>query len=148
MIRIPVEGAIVRGQRGNMASNHINHDTVHIDVHLPDHLRHLQGSLLVNRVNIDRIYGRLVTSVTPVVIQPVTIKESPHYKFITGDHQPYKNYLTLTKYPDHTTEKFQQLISDFIYLGNEYRNHYIICEEKDGNYYIAVSYTHLRLPTN
>lgn len=120
-----------------MPNHEADHGDCGPDIHLPDHLRHLKGKLSIRKVKTDKIYGRLITSVDPVVIRPIAIRKSPHYKFIRGDHRPYMSYIDLTNRPEFLIENFRELIDNFTtYLDNGYENYYIICEEKNGRYYI------------
>lgn len=63
------------------------------------------------KVNINDVYARIVTTEGSFITIPLT--ESPHYKFLKGNEQPYFDYMELAKQPEHSVSIFRKLISEF-----------------------------------
>lgn len=88
------------------------------------------------KVNIDDIRARIV-DVYPFSHKTIKLSDSPHYAYLKGDKQMYIDYLRIAHQKDHSPEIYNRLIESFKgYLVGDFKNQYILCEEKDGKYVI------------
>ena len=66
---------------------------------------------LVN-VNITELRAVIIVK-WPKIKRIIRLEDSPHYQYLLGNKQPYIDYLKIAHQPDHSVEKYQQLINEF-----------------------------------
>ena len=72
----------------------------------------------------------------------VSIEETPHYRLLTGDEEPYRRYMNKNKWKNygiqHSYENFKKLINNFhSYLEKPYEKDYIYCRSDNGKYIVV-----------
>jgi hypothetical protein len=80
-------------------------------------------------VPINRIKARIVSGTG---LKVIGLEDSPHYAFLSGQEQPYIDYLKIANQPDHSVEKFKTLIAEF----DKVRAGYILCDKQKDEYII------------
>lgn len=69
------------------------------------------------------------------------LKDSPHYKFLTGKPEVYEKYIKefsgIHITDDYSPKKFSELAKDFSYLSHPNELNYIITDEFQLNKYIV-----------
>ena len=81
------------------------------------------------KVNINNVYARLAVDGK---LKVIPLPESPHYKFLTGDEDPYIKYMEIVKQPEHSVAIYRKLIVTF----NIEKSKHIKCRLHKGKYII------------
>lgn len=93
---------------------------------------------VIKKINLCDLKARIVTRVenSHVEHKHVLLKDTPHYQFINGNKEPYRNYLKNFTWAvgfgrDHSEEIFLNLIlrlDEYGYLSGPNNGDYIVCE--------------------
>ncbi len=107
---------------------------------VPHHIKSFSHFTL-KKVPIDSIYCHILTGTRhSFSTEIMPLKDSPHYKFLTGQPEIYEEYIKefsgIYITDDYSPQKFSNLIKDFSYLSPPHELNYIITDEFQLNKYV------------
>ena len=114
-----------------------SHQDFSFSVHLEKSVEsYRERPLLIQRVRLHELHARVVRDVgqSGVRHQITKLEDTPHYQFVMGRREPYRQYLaqfgaSVGAGIEHSEESFDALLaSEFDYLAAPHASSYILCE--------------------